>query len=419
MLVRFETISEFLAQFPEAGGVAINWRMHGNNGHVLRPLVPAPVAYSKHSSPEEAINRHVKSFVRPSRVGLHFHNVHCFDVPAPDYLNPEGQRVGWSETPGIINTDPSFENSYIMHFQSRSMEHFIDRAQKRQDTVIDASMWGNTIWSRDFDENPAKFFDGMFVILAKVENNISNWLCLTIRSKLYPPNFSAAAFIERPAKAHATQHLHSETASIYATKIKTFFKTFIHVDPITNLVVHSTTAEIPDQIVYLVRSLNHQNIGILVSSGSKLKPLRLAGDRQAGMVIPIQIVATSTDRMALRSVTTGLYIAAECISNSDGVGRITCSRKVALDWETYSFPEVGLHELSQSSLSIVDAYFSLLSYDSTADALSAWLIQHPNCISTQLIQIALRRLEKAERLRLSAILSQSIPPELLEGSRYS
>ncbi len=148
-------ISSFLARFPDAGGVALNWRLHGNNGHVLRPPVPPPMAYPKRSSIDLWVNHHVKSIVRPDQVGHDWQNVHCFDVRPEAYVDAEGRSIRWSDTRGIVSTTPSYGVAHVMHFQNRSMEHFIDRAGKRRDTHIDARTWSNDDWNREEDEMPS------------------------------------------------------------------------------------------------------------------------------------------------------------------------------------------------------------------------------------------------------------------------
>ena len=77
------TVPEFLARFPQADAVAVNWCNYGSSSHYLKPKIPPVAAYTWHGKSSQPINRHVKCFVRPQKVGPDWRNVHCFDT-APE-----------------------------------------------------------------------------------------------------------------------------------------------------------------------------------------------------------------------------------------------------------------------------------------------------------------------------------------------
>jgi len=136
-------IHSFLDMSDEIGAVAINWCNYGSSGHVIKPKSPPFLAYTRHSEVSSAINRHVKSFVRPKLWSGKWVNVHYFDVGSYRYVDPSREDVVWSKTPGIIASNPKWYLAKIMHYQCRSMEHFIDRAKKRKDITITANDWIN------------------------------------------------------------------------------------------------------------------------------------------------------------------------------------------------------------------------------------------------------------------------------------
>lgn len=134
-------IHDFLARFADADAVAVNWCNYGSDGHLLKPKLPAFEAYTWHGDEHQRINRHVKSIVRPDQVRPTWRNVHCFDVPAERYLLSNGARAIWSETPGITEEAPDWRVAKLMHYQCRSMEHFIERLKKRPELAAVPGIW--------------------------------------------------------------------------------------------------------------------------------------------------------------------------------------------------------------------------------------------------------------------------------------
>ncbi|MDE1895681.1 MAG: glycosyltransferase family 2 protein [Rhodospirillales bacterium] len=142
-LSKHATVRDFLASFADADEVGINWCNYGSSGHILKPEIPAPLAYHWHSSVHTSVNRHVKCFVRPEKVGSGWVNVHCFDVPSGRAVLANGQRLEWSKTQGIIEGTPDWSVAKVMHYQCRSMEHFIERMKKRPELPATEALWRN------------------------------------------------------------------------------------------------------------------------------------------------------------------------------------------------------------------------------------------------------------------------------------
>ena len=128
-----EILGSFLAQFPDAHAVALNWCNYGSNGHALRPSIPIIEAFTRHSRKDSLINRHVKTILRTSKFRGQFRNVHYFDVDDDFYVDSAGRTINWSVTKGITATEPDWLGAKIMHFQCRSMEHFVERLKLRTD----------------------------------------------------------------------------------------------------------------------------------------------------------------------------------------------------------------------------------------------------------------------------------------------
>lgn len=407
LLNRDDTVRDFLARYPDAHGVAVNWCLYGGGGNLLRPLVPPPVAYPMHSDVEETINRHVKSFVRPDRLHAEdggMHNVHCFRVDARNYLNTDGQPVPWSATPGIVDGLPLWDTALIMHFQSRSVEHFLDRARKRRDVTIDIRTWINESWNRQATNAPGRFFGGMFEILTRMELRHSRQLCERI----------ADLDLERQPASDRSDPV----PRLFL--VQTHFGTILQVDVETGLLVHAA----PDdggrgrlQPVFLAAAEGLPDV-LLIRPGETRQPLRIDGYRQAVTVVPLQRATSAPDQVTLQTETTRLFLTAE-LPGQEGTGKTCVKTRKAREWEAFRLIEADPTGLDPSVGRMLSACFRVQSGELTVEFLADWLSSYPASDVAPLLQILLRRLPKAEWLRLSWLLSASVASEILGGSQYS
>lgn len=136
-----DDLGSFLRRFDDADAVAVNWCNYGSNGHVLKPKLLPIEAYTRHGDEQQSVNRHVKSLVRPAKVGPRWRNVHCFDVAPERYRHADGERVSWGRLPGIMDRPPSWTTAKVMHFQCRSMEHFVERLRRRPELPATMNVW--------------------------------------------------------------------------------------------------------------------------------------------------------------------------------------------------------------------------------------------------------------------------------------
>jgi len=165
------SIRKFLDEFPNADSLSINWCNYGSSGHVLKPVVTPIEAYTWHSREQELINRHVKAIVRPDRIGPNWINVHCFDTENSRSVLTTGERVRWGDTPGIVDHDPDWQVAKLMHFQCRSMEHFVERIRKRPDLPNHASMFRAADYADVQDLRPLERREELRSIMAAIEKH--------------------------------------------------------------------------------------------------------------------------------------------------------------------------------------------------------------------------------------------------------
>jgi FkbM family methyltransferase len=167
------SVQDFLAAFPDVDQVLVNWCNYGSSGHYLKPREPAVGAYSWHSHESAGINRHVKAFVRPERVGSTWINVHCFDVAADRSVLASGTPVVWSEQIGIIAEAPDWTVAKLMHFQCRSMEHFIALLKRRPRLQGQPNLWQHYDVADAQDLRPQRLLPRVKAQIAAISGTIA------------------------------------------------------------------------------------------------------------------------------------------------------------------------------------------------------------------------------------------------------
>lgn len=150
------SLPEFLGSLPDdAGAVALHWQVYGHNDLISTPSLPPSHSFSRHSTAEEPINRHVKSFIRPACWDKgKWVNVHYFELKKGRYVTASGAPVTWSPTPGITAEPPDWSIAYLMHFQRRSLEQFVKRALIRKDLQLSLGDHRLTQWNEIEDPSP-------------------------------------------------------------------------------------------------------------------------------------------------------------------------------------------------------------------------------------------------------------------------
>ncbi|WP_215750593.1 MULTISPECIES: glycosyltransferase family 2 protein [unclassified Gluconobacter] len=155
-----KTIHQFLSEMDDdVGAVGINWCNYGSSGHVIKPRAPAFHAFTHHYKPEIYINRHVKSFVRPDRWSGEWCNVHYFDVAPYRYVNDARQDIEWSDTLGITDRIPEWKSAKVMHYQLRSMEHYVERTKRRKDVQYGMQAFTEADYNDLYDPTPQRKTD--------------------------------------------------------------------------------------------------------------------------------------------------------------------------------------------------------------------------------------------------------------------
>lgn len=118
------SMNEFLEPRRRFPGVCLHWRYYGSSGHTSRPDLPVIRAYQHRFA---AVNRHVKTFVQPSRAAQ-CRNPHAwFYTPLGTAADEHGKPVY-----GSFDYQPTADLAWINHYYCKSEEDYLEKAARRQ-----------------------------------------------------------------------------------------------------------------------------------------------------------------------------------------------------------------------------------------------------------------------------------------------
>ncbi|NLI27127.1 MAG: glycosyltransferase family 2 protein [Acetobacter sp.] len=120
-------IKQYLSQYEEASLIAFNWCCVGTNEHISRPSGCPVFNYTKHGQEDLFWNKHTKVICRPKDISKPIYYVHNAPVTGVS-LASNGKPVKW-ETPhgGLAAPPHEWEGGRLLHYQSRSLEHYVKR----------------------------------------------------------------------------------------------------------------------------------------------------------------------------------------------------------------------------------------------------------------------------------------------------
>lgn len=133
-----QDIGTYLQGVGDASLVAFNWSCVGPNGFVSRPAGAPVLNYTRHGTPDLYWNRHTKVIFRPSRLIGEISQVHNVYVSG-DSVDAAGRPIVWaSKFGGFTESAPDWQGGKLVHYQSRSLEHYVKRDRHLEEVRRDA-----------------------------------------------------------------------------------------------------------------------------------------------------------------------------------------------------------------------------------------------------------------------------------------
>lgn len=137
VLNKHEDVHQFMEGFgDDVSSVCLNWRIFGSSGHEKRTKGLVLERFQQCSEPDFPINRHVKSFVRPSAVKeMHIHA----PVTTGKQVYSDGQEFVFSTGEQGISPEIRTDVAVINHYFTRSKEEWaVKKLRGNANRSIDA-----------------------------------------------------------------------------------------------------------------------------------------------------------------------------------------------------------------------------------------------------------------------------------------
>ena len=174
VLNAFQNVKQMLKHYLLADSVAINWLMFGTNNHRKEP--EDGLIVENYTKSDALIDKHVKTFVRPSQV-VDAITPHYFVIVNPNNMSsinmkPMGNSRSFNEWPIEYNKCAAF----IAHYVYQSEESYINRKINlpRDDNSLYRKIEENIHAKHNSCDNELvknKYANGIKWLLEKVTNN--------------------------------------------------------------------------------------------------------------------------------------------------------------------------------------------------------------------------------------------------------
>ncbi|QCE34443.1 glycosyltransferase [Acetobacteraceae bacterium] len=321
-LKHFDSLPKFLTQFPHADAVAFSWRIYGSSSRVVRPRRHIVDMFRQHSTKEFADNVHIKSFVRPKKMGKKWVDPHIFDIPITSYARPNGTFL----TEKSPKQPVQWEDGYVMHFICRSMAHYIQRIQRRlnEDLFDSDSYWAYFNRNELTDNAPMRFLPKMAEKLKPIQNEILKLaiqhlrdLPITPDPKLYPhkQNFEKLEIVKLIS-------LHG-TALYYAPNLGHALNCS-----------EETAKENGFQLVYgLINPKTPQIITLALPENAKNTQLHLLFDERSSSEKLYRLIPTGSGYFNLQHPASHRFFCMTPPEPPSGFGNAVADREKAHEWE--------------------------------------------------------------------------------------
>ncbi|NLI26655.1 MAG: glycosyltransferase family 2 protein [Acetobacter sp.] len=319
LLPENQKIVDFLDRPQDVGSVVVHWCNYGSSGHVFKPVDYPFAAYTWHSSQEETINRHIKSFVRPRAWSGKWVNVHYFDIGFFRHQSAAGKEVYWSSTKGITENSADWSGGKIMHYQCRSMENFVERARRRRDIVLNADVWKKSDYTNIEDRRPLSF---------KLE--ISNMVRSMNETAI--PFFLRKAVEEFESRMEIQNSCQENESALELCLLKTMSGELLSADQSG----HVKTGAAGD-LIYALRYVDRKEIIHLFSLNDAHKINIESDNRILKFLSYILVPVAGSEYCSLLKPGSSYYISAA--PTADG-GKVVCNRPLVSNWETFQLQSV-------------------------------------------------------------------------------
>ena len=136
---------DVLRCFESFSGLGVNWQTFGHSGHETRPPGLQMEAFTRRAPSQWATNHHIKSFVRPSRVGKYL-NPHAFTYHTGFCVNENRVKVE-----GAFNGPALHHMAQLNHYLLRSKQETREKVARGSGDGLRKKQADMERWGRECD----------------------------------------------------------------------------------------------------------------------------------------------------------------------------------------------------------------------------------------------------------------------------
>lgn len=392
----FDDVHPFLAQFPDAEGVALNWCIYGSGGKVVRPKTSTPEAFVWRAN--ETLNDAVlvKSFIRPQYLREPYQNPHRFSVDDEKYVDANGMKVNWEGATKKIN----WSGARVLHYICRSMEHYVERIRRR----LNADMSNSTVYWDHFNRNDVedfsahKFLPKVNAIISKINYQSVSYAIKKLRER--------SVDLELPIHNERRRKFKQNSrTNVY--KIRSYHGYPIYINHETCNVVQiksEMVAGLNYSRLYCVIREDFPGIvelrgGLSVSIAEHMRLNIESDDRNFPILIykfsTLENISVFEKKILLKNPINDLFLAALPMENEAVEKRIESNRHQASEWEWFFIEPISFSD--ENSIIVQEKSRKL----SAADIVH-WVGRDEELPNVEEFLSALAELPKEEIIKLSS-----------------
>lgn len=323
-LRHFDNLSDFLRGFEHADAIAFSWRIHGSANRVVRPKLTTVEVFTQHSTEELGDNAHIKSLVRPDKMGDEYSSPHWFDVAKERYARPSGKYVDHA---GPIQ-EIEWSDGFVMHYICRSMEHYIQRIKRRlnADLLETHGYWDHFNRNNVNDTAPLALIPRVVGHIGPIHDEMVKSAILKIKAIL--------PYMRDSSETVVVQRSKGENSNISVFRIRSHFQTCLFYSLKLATVVHveedHARREGLLEIVGAIDPATPDLITFHVTDREGIS-IRFPNDFRVMQSVLFRLKPQADNRFAFMCPLREEYMA--FVAPEDGVGAIHVNRHKAGEWE--------------------------------------------------------------------------------------
>lgn len=334
------SVQSYLNKFDKFNAIALNWRIYGSSGRVVKDHVPVYEAFTSHSNKEFGDNRLVKSFIRPDKYSYVYSDPHRFHMNNECYADSTGNNFEWQNS----TKDVEWKGANINHYICRSMEHYVSRIKRR----LGVDLHNSSVYWDHFNRNE----------IAGLLNHEVNKKANEINQKL--KEACVSNYINKIKEKNKFPKVIERKNSLKLYNVKTNKNNYICLNNIDGHVVQNNDSLYHKYPIFAARYGEEETVYLIHISIDSISNIYFHVNESNLISYCYAFKLEKLDDcFVLKSLINARYL---CFVPPEKGGEVSCNRLEASEWEKILLVESDITLNSFSSPFFVDNYDNFLNY---------------------------------------------------------